>query len=369
MRSIELKDNDSNFASRFRRDFNNDQSDNNIFVPDINRGYSYINARRYDGDDYMSKDFLKEGVTRARPFISREDTTIEREKRMAAHSTLYEDRYNQARRIEQEQESDKERRRISLRDLDDRPQRTRFEPEAYPDEPNEPTQDATVPIREREFAKPRYNDYYSEYDSSPYTYNRNRIDNDAYQSTFFTQNASMYRPSTDVQGLATTIAERYKKRFAERENDLKPSAKTMQYAQKKPDEKIKGFKLIKKDRERATTQEARKGLITLYVTIVVVIAVLIATTAMMISNLSQDISALENELAQKQNYIAQTNAELSKYDDDNYIYAKAKEKGMQDNDDIYTVELIPVKYQPEPSGDTNWFDALCDFLSGVFGSG
>ncbi|NLC16691.1 MAG: hypothetical protein GX756_02290 [Clostridiales bacterium] len=367
MRSTELKDEDFKF-SKFRRSFN-DQTDYDIFVPGINRGYSYINARKYDGENYMSKDFLKEGVTRVRPFISREDTAIEREKRIAAHSTLYEDRYNQARRIEQEQESEKERRRISLRDLDDRPQRTRFEPEAHLDDASEPMQEAVIPIKEREFSKPQYKDYYSEYDSSPYTYNRNRIDNDAYQSTFFTQNAPSYRPTSNVYGLATTIAERYKKRFAERENDLKPSAKTMQYAQKKPDEKIKGFKLIKKGAERAATLEARKGLITLYVTIVVVIAVLIATTAMMISTLSQDISALENELAERQNYIAQTNAELSKYDDDNYIYAKAKEQGMQDNDDIYTVELIPVKYQPEPTGGANWFDALCDFLSGVFGSG
>lgn len=363
MRSIELKDDYLKSASKFRRSFN-DQKDEDIFVPDINQGYSYVNARKFDGDSYMSNDFIKEGVTRARPFISREDTAIERKKRLAAHSTLYEDRYNQARRIEEEQENSRERRRISLRDLDDRPQSTRYEPEEFATD--EPIHNTRTTLREREFIRPSQSDYYHEYDSSPYTYNRNRIDNKAYQDTFITQNAPIYRPTTNVSGYAATIAERYKKQFADRETDLKPSAKTMQYAEKKADEKVKSFKLERKAKT-ASAQDARKGLITLYVTIVVVIAVLIATTAMMISSLSQDISALESELNQKQTYIAQNNAELSKYNDDNYIYSKAKEQGMQDNQDVYTVELIPVKYQSEPKGDNNWFDSLCDFLSGVFG--
>ncbi|HEY8444420.1 MAG TPA: hypothetical protein VIL24_06460 [Clostridia bacterium] len=375
MRSVELKE-DLRTASRFRRGF---EQREDFFAPAGNRGF-YI-PRRTDGDNYMSEDYLNESVTRARPFLSREDTDLEREKRLAAHTTLYEDRYNQARRIEEEQENAKERRRISLRDLDDRP-KPRFD--AFSD--SEPSRtilrDAERDIEKdseglrsfrdietpkKDFYSPQY-DYYREYDSSPYTYNRNRIDNEAYQSTFVTQNAPIYRPSANVSGYAATIAERYKKQFAERELDLQPSAKTMQYAEKKPDEKVKSFKINKKERTLTAQEASRKGLLTLYVTIVVVIAVLIATTAMMISTLSQDISAFEYEISQKQNYIALSNAELSKYDDDNYIYSKAKEQGMKDNQDVQTVELIPVKYQSQPKGQSNWFDALCDFLSGVFGS-
>ncbi|HEY8418908.1 MAG TPA: hypothetical protein VIL03_00500 [Clostridia bacterium] len=368
MRSVELKD-DLRTASRFRRGITEQRED--FFVPTANREYNFV-PRRFEGVN-MNDDYLNESVTRARPFISREDTDLEREKRLAAHTALYEERYNQARRMEEEQE--KERKRISLRDLDDRPKTFSEEPEdsrtILRDDKDIPPlrsfRDIEPLKKDRDYYTPQY-DYYREYDSSPYTYNRNRIDNEAYQSTFVTPNAPIYRPSSNVSGYAATIAERYKKQFAERELDLQPSAKTMQYAEKKPDEKVKSFKINKKERTLTAQEASRKGLLTLYVTIVVVIAVLIATTAMMISNLSKDISALEYEIGQRQNYLALSTAELSKYDDDNYIYAKAKEQGMKDNQDVQTVELIPLKYQSEPKGENNWFDALCDFLSGVFGS-
>jgi cell division protein FtsL len=370
MRSVELKD-DLRTASRFRRGIPEQRED--IFIPATNREFNYV-PRKFEGVN-MSDDYLNEGATRARPYISREDTDLEREKRLAAHTALYEERYNQARRMEEEQESARERRRVTLRDLDDRPQRVSEEPEdsrtiLKDDRDSQPLRsfrDIEIPKKDRDFYAPQY-DFYREYESGPYTYNRNRIDNEAYQSTFVTQNAPIYRPSSDVSGYAASIAERYKKQFAERELDLQPSAKTMQYAEKKPDEKVKSFKINKKERTLTDQEASQKGLLTMYITIVVVIAVLIATTAMMISNLSQDISALEYEIAQRQNLIALSSAELSKYDDDNYIYAKAKEQGMQDNQDTYTVELIPLKYQSEPKGGNNWFDALCDFLSGVFGS-
>ncbi|HEY8424106.1 MAG TPA: hypothetical protein VIL23_05035 [Clostridia bacterium] len=370
MRNVELKDDYFRTAPKFRRSF--DQRDDEYFTP--NRDFSYFNAR-VDGDSYnMTDDYIKESVTRPRSFLPREESDLEREKRIAAHITLYADRYNQARKMEEEQENSKERRKISLRDLDDRPQRLRLDSEdgSKADQSFDSsrafkeTDDSRTALKDRDFYYPQY-DYYREYESGPYTYNRNRIDNEAYQSTFITPSAPSYRPASNVYGYAATIAERYKKQFADKEIDLKPSAKTMQYAEKKPDEKVKSFQLVKKDKT-AVAQDAKKGLITLYVTIVVVIAVLIATTAMMISSLSQDISALENEINKAQNYIALNSAELSKYNDDNYIYAKAKEQGMGENKNVYVLELIPVKYQPEPKGDSNWFDYLCDFLSGVFGS-
>lgn len=372
MRSMELKENYREPVTNFRRNFNTQNDEDNVFVPDMNKSYSYVNARKYDGDNYMDKDYTykKEGVTRERPFISREDTSFEREKRMAAHTTLYQDRYNENRRLEEAARIEPERKRISLRDLDDRKVKDSDEYNVRSDD--FAVQDVDIPIetniRSREIpVRSSEYDINREYDSSPYTYNRSRIDNDAYQRTYYTENAPVFKPTSNMYAHATTIADRYKKLFAEKESELKPSEKTMQYAEKKTDEKVKEFKLSKNEAVKSVSN-ARKGLITLYVTIVVVIAVLIATTGMMISTLSQDISAMEQEISQKQNYIATKSAELSKYNDDDYIYAKAKEQGMNENDQVTTIKLIPVDIKSEPQGGSNWFDKLCDFLSGVFGS-
>ena len=314
---------------------------------------------------------IKKRVTRERPFISREDTNFEREKRMAAHTTLYQDRYNEARRAEDASRIEPERKRLSLKDLDDRKVK---ESDDYENRLDDYSIDEPVVkpmrtnLREREIpVKPLEYDINIEYDSSPFTYNRSRVDNDAYQRTYYTENAPVFKPTSNVYGHASTIADRYKKKFAEKESELKPSEKTMQYAEKKTDEKVKEFKLLKNETVKSASN-ARKGLITLYVTIVVVIAVLIATTGMMISTLSRDISGMEQELNQKQNYIATQSAELSKYNDDDYIYAKAKDQGMEENDQKTTIELIPVNLKSEHTGSNNWFDNLCDFLSGVFGS-
>lgn len=378
MRSMELKENYFEPVTKFRRNFNTKRDEDDVFVPDMNKSYSYVNARKYDGEDYMERDYTykNEGVARTRPLISGEDTDSEREKRMAAHTRLYQEKYNEARRAQEALKFEPERRRLSLRDLDDRPVKKSEDFDQGFDSfvAKEPVvnPERTV-VREREFTRPQQydisNEQYDinrEYDSSPYTYNRNRIDNEAYQRTYYT-NAPTFRPTSNVYGHATTIADRYKKLFAEKESELKPSEKTMQYAEKKTAEKAKDFKLSKNEAVK-TASNAKKGLITLYVTIVVVIAVLIATTGMMIATLSQDISAMEEELNYKQNYIATQSAELSKYDDDNYIYSKAKDQGMKENDQVNTIELIPVKQQSEPLGGDNWFDNLCDFLSGVFGS-
>ena len=372
MRNMELKENYFE-PVKSRRNFNAQNDYDDVFLPEMNKSYSYVNARKYDKEDYMDKEYTykNEGVTRARPFISREDTDFERKKRMAAHTTLYQDRYDEARRAEEEARiRGQERKRVSLRDLDDTiVKQPSPELDITMDDYSEKEPAMVKPVitadRPRDIQKPIEYDFNREYDSSPYTYNRSRIDNDAYQRTYYTENAPVFKPTSNVYGHATTIADRYKKLFAEKENEIKPSEKTMQYAEKKTEQNAKH---LSKSQAVKTASSARKGLITLYVTIVVVIAVLIATTGMMISTLSQDISAMEQQLSEKQNYIATQSAELSKYDDDNYIYSKAKGQGMDDNDQVTKIELIPVNIDSQPEGGDNWFDKLCDFLSGVFGS-
>lgn len=391
MRSMQIKE---NYEEELPERGSRFEMKDDFFVSGGNRNYSYVNARKYDGEENMGRDYNYKNdniVGRNRPYISKEDTAAEREKRLTAHSMLYANRYAQRQREAEAQRgaqlktenlkasdlrsnyrlSDINSNSSDLRMSDLRSEASDSRVSTMRPESRQATeiyQEERIDEKSLPDEIPQTSefDYNREYDSSPYTYNRNKIDNDAYQRTYYTENAPVFKPTSKVYGNATTIADRYKKLFSEKEQELQPSGKTMQYAENKPNEKVKEFKL-EKEASTATRTSAKKGLITLYVTIIVVIAVLIATTGIMISTLSQDINALQAEVNANQSYIATQNAKLSKYDDEDYIFGKAKNQGMDENEQTYFVELIPVDIQAKTNADSNWFDNLCDWLSDVFG--
>lgn len=349
-------------------------SDNEILVSErLNFDFDQ-DAYKPDPNLVVGESFYKPRMINTMPVNSMsvsaapvEDISSEREKRMAAHTKLYENRYAN---MSEEERAKKERAVYGFDSVAEKnysDYNTSFSIQSPYQNTN--TYQNTHQ-RPNSYANAFNNTYdiNSEYATNTNAYNRSRstVDNDEYQRTYYSDAAPTYKPTSNMHNYVASIAQNYKEKFAAEQESLLPSEKTMQYAPK--DKELGKVKFENfASSEKVVSKNAKKGIFALYTTIVVVIAILIAATGVMISTLSKDISNLENQIAQKQAIIAEQSAELSKFNDDDYIYVKAKDSGMIENNEKHRVKLIPIAEDTQDRAKANWFDRLTDYIGKALG--
>lgn len=194
------------------------------------------------------------------------------------------------------------------------------------------------------------------YEDMPYSYNSDRQES--------VDRHSYYRPAVvDAEpGPARNMADRYISKYADSE-DLRPSTKTMQYAAIAPQEEVKVETTVSDTVSKKKPSKAL-SMVTVYATVFIIIAILIATVGVMISTLIKDVSGLEGQVRAEQNITASQQAQLDNYNDDGYLYSKARELGMDEGNGEKSLKLLEVK-QAADVKEGNWFDKLCDLLSSI----
>ncbi len=145
--------------------------------------------------------------------------------------------------------------------------------------------------------------------------------------------------------------------------DLMPSIKTMKLIDEQ-----KAAKPAKRVVTRLNLDKRGKVMVALYALFVTVLLVAIIISGVMVSNASKRVSALSSQAEQQQEVIADQNTQLKVLENESVIRSEAEKLGFVDGGEeitqIKTVEFQePTTYAPV----TNWFDKICDWLSGLFG--
>ena len=157
-----------------------------------------------------------------------------------------------------------------------------------------------------------------------------------------------------------------------KEEDIRPTIKSLTYADAKPIEEI--AREIEPKQEEVTQKRARpvldtkmKILLCVYVVIALVLAIAVIATGVSISHASAEADIVAKSVAQKQQIISRQQRELEQLRDEDNIRAKALENGMVPaGDPDFSVSNVESVDYPEATPRTDGWDKWFDNMSKVF---
>lgn len=118
-------------------------------------------------------------------------------------------------------------------------------------------------------------------------------------------------------------------------------------------------------KEKPLTPAMKKVLVT-YLCVVLFLTAAVIATGVILSGINAQIGTYESQIAQMNQTMALQEATLESLSDPEVIMSKAEGLGMVSADVSVTSPLVSVS-ETETVTDTNWFDALCEWLGGLFG--
>ena len=156
------------------------------------------------------------------------------------------------------------------------------------------------------------------------------------------------------------------------EEDIRPTLKSLQFADAKPIQEIE--REIEADSARAAQRRPRAALdgkikvwLAVYVVVALFLAVAVIATGISISNASAEADVIAASVAQKQAVVAQQMQELAELQDADVIRGKAIENGMVDSGEPdFTVGNVESTGYPEAKPRTDGWDEWFDWMSKVF---
>ena len=118
-------------------------------------------------------------------------------------------------------------------------------------------------------------------------------------------------------------------------------------------------KFEKETKVSAKVTAKGKLIIAIYAVAVTALFLIVVFNAIAISKLTAESGALESSVASQSQLVDQLKNQLGHVSDSAVLAGKAEEMGM--------TQLPPAVQADEIQTQTNWFDWLCDIISGAFG--
>lgn len=110
-----------------------------------------------------------------------------------------------------------------------------------------------------------------------------------------------------------------------------------------------------------------KILLGVYLSIIVLLSAFVLTTGILLTSSGTRVNELQSELAAKMAVYNEQIGQIEVLSDEANIEGRALGNGMQRVESSEEIELLPMGDAQTYEGNTNWFDSVCDWLSGVFG--
>lgn len=133
---------------------------------------------------------------------------------------------------------------------------------------------------------------------------------------------------------------------------------------KKYDETAEVEQTVKEERVSASTRT--KVILSIYLAIVVILAAVVIGTGIAVSNSAGTVSALESQVLAKNEAILAQQQNLNILSDETYITGRGVELNMGKIKNATTVSLTGGVGKKTYAARTNWFDGVCDWISGLF---
>ncbi len=110
-----------------------------------------------------------------------------------------------------------------------------------------------------------------------------------------------------------------------------------------------------------------KVILGVYLTIILLLSALVLATGILLSSAGSRVDDLEDELSQKTAAFNTLRGEIDVLSDESNIADRAVGGGMVAIESAKEYDLLPLTDASTYPATTNWFDSVCDWLSGVFG--
>ena len=154
--------------------------------------------------------------------------------------------------------------------------------------------------------------------------------------------------------------------YREENTDILPSQATLNTLNRPVTRAFEKFE--KETKVSAKVTAKGKLIIAIYAVAVTALFLIVVYNAIAISKLTAESGALESSVASQSQLVDQLKNQLGHVSDSAVLAGKAEEMGMtQGNASSIQVQLPPAVQADEIQTQTNWFDWLCDIISGAFG--
>lgn len=104
-----------------------------------------------------------------------------------------------------------------------------------------------------------------------------------------------------------------------------------------------------------------------YASIMILLGGLMIANTVTINKMSSDISALNQNISEENYNITDVKKVYDVLNKADNLTDRATDSGMEPSSDVKYVTMLSVLNGNAPTAKTNWFDALCNFLSKTFG--
>ena len=140
-----------------------------------------------------------------------------------------------------------------------------------------------------------------------------------------------------------------------------------------PNQTVETMPTVSKERKPVEQKEItaitmrNKVMLGVYLMIAVVLAVIVAATGIIIGDRSAELASVEGDIKTATVVLNLQEAEIEELMSDASVLERAEMSGMIKPEDITEVPLIPMDNATGYAQSSNFFDSVCDWISGAFG--
>ena len=140
-----------------------------------------------------------------------------------------------------------------------------------------------------------------------------------------------------------------------------------------PNQTVETMPTVSKERKPVEQKEItaitmrNKVMLGVYLMIAVVLAVIVAATGIIIGDRSAELASVEGDIKTATVVLNLQEAEIEELMSDASVLERAEMSGMIKPEDVTEVPLIPMDNATGYAQSSNFFDSVCDWISGAFG--
>ena len=140
-----------------------------------------------------------------------------------------------------------------------------------------------------------------------------------------------------------------------------------------PNQPVDTMPTVSKERKPVEQKEVtaisvrNKVMLGVYLMVALVLSVIVAATGIIIGNRSSELASVEGEIKTATAILNVQEAEIADLMSDASVLERAELSGMIKPENVTEVPLIPMNNATGYVESSNFFDRVCDWVSGVFG--